>query len=201
MVMVVGTCAVLDPPGADDYIDCACHLGKVMMIVTMGRFQPPHKGHEYLLEQLQRLAEEHQTYAYVAVSPTTGGKDNPLTHDLRVQLLEKMCMQAGSRVKVLADRLKTPIALLQMCLKADPDVIMIVGEDRAPGLQMYVDKIEGARVRIFSLTRVGEGKWQGSSIRALARQRPAPRQKLARLLPAILVGDGDKVVKALRRVR
>ena len=172
-----------------------------MMIVTYGRFQPPHKGHEYLLEQLQRLAEEHQTYAYLAESPTTGGKDNPLTHDLRVQLLEKMCMQAGSRVKVLADRLKTPIALLQMCLKADPDVIMIVGEDRAPGLQMYVDKIEGARVRIFSLARVGEGQWQGSAIRALARQRPAPRQKIATLLPDILVGDVDGLVKALRRVR
>lgn len=201
MVLVVGACAVLDPLGACDYSGCSHHLGKVMMIVTMGRFQPPHNGHAYLLEQLQRLAEEHQTYAYVAVSPTTGGKDNPLSHDIRVQLLEKMCMQAGSRVKVLADKLKTPVALLQMCLKADPDVIMIVGEDRAPGLQMYADKIVDARVRILSLTRIGEGQWQGSAIRALARQRPAPRQKIAALLPEILVGDVDSVVKALRRVR
>lgn len=170
-----------------------------MTICTYGRYQPPHRGHSYLLEQLQRLAEEHQANAYVAVSPTVGGKDNPLSHDLRITLLEKMCHHAGSRVKVLADRLKTPIALLQLCLKADPDVIMIVGEDRAPGLQAYADKVEGARVRVFSLTRVGD--WRGTTIRALARQRPAPRQKIAALLPEALVDDIDTLVKALRRVR
>jgi len=67
------------------------------LIFTIGRFQPPHKGHELLVnslhnetKKLKRSNKKHLIDEYIFVSASCNDKNNPLTADERIHYLNIM---------------------------------------------------------------------------------------------------------------
>jgi len=67
------------------------------LIFTIGRFQPPHKGHEVLFnylhnetKKLKRANKKHSIDEYIFVSASCNDKNNPLTADERIHYLNIM---------------------------------------------------------------------------------------------------------------
>jgi nicotinic acid mononucleotide adenylyltransferase len=67
------------------------------LVFTIGRFQPPHKGHEVLFNSLhnetkkiKRTNKKHTVDEYIFVSASCNDKNNPLTADERIHYLNIM---------------------------------------------------------------------------------------------------------------
>ena len=67
------------------------------LVFTIGRFQPPHKGHEVLVnslhnetKKLKRANKKHSIDEYIFVSASCNDKNNPLTADERIHYLNIM---------------------------------------------------------------------------------------------------------------
>jgi len=67
------------------------------LVFTIGRFQPPHKGHEVLFnslhnetKKLKRANKKHTIDEYIFVSASCNDKNNPLTADERIHYLKIM---------------------------------------------------------------------------------------------------------------
>ena len=56
------------------------------MIMTYGRFNPPHKGHQLLVDRMKNFKVHYDRFIYI--SPTTG-KNNPLDFETRHHLVSK----------------------------------------------------------------------------------------------------------------
>lgn len=57
------------------------------VILLFGRFQPPTKGHEFLIDFALKMAERQQADAVAFLSPTRDQKKNPLSHDEKVRII------------------------------------------------------------------------------------------------------------------
>lgn len=152
------------------------------VIATFGRFQPPHRGHLYLLDTLEAMVAHYSAdRAIVFVSPTESQPDNPLPWTDRVAALTRL---TPPHVIISPDQHKTPIKALHALRDSGISTIhFVIGAERKGSLVRYVQAQQLPNVQIHALARVGfGGEWAGRRLRALARQR-GQRAHLLTLIP------------------
>jgi hypothetical protein len=67
-------------------------------VFTVGRFQPPTKGHEVLIDKVAEVASEKGADAYVFVSDSMDSKKNPLDPATKVHYMNKMFGDKGVQI-------------------------------------------------------------------------------------------------------
>lgn len=94
------------------------------VVFTYGRFNPPHKGHQRMIEELINLANRTNKQPLVIVSHVTGNSKNPLLVENKIQILKKwfpnLNIIASSRDKSIA----------KLTQNFNKNSIMIVGQNR-----------------------------------------------------------------------
>lgn len=103
---------------------------KKIGVFTFGRFNPPTKGHERLINKVLQLSMIHEATPLVFVSQSKDPKRNPLSPEKKVKYLQMAIPEIANHI--VNDRyVRTPIDALKMLHRQGyTDLIMVVGADR-----------------------------------------------------------------------
>ena len=109
------------------------------IIFSFGRFNPPHKEHGLLFDDLEYFGKKEKIQDIILfTSFTQNSKKNPLSPQDKIFYLRKM---VGKKTKVSDDQsLKSPFNILEDLIKNKKyqKIIFLVGEDRVADFQrMY----------------------------------------------------------------
>lgn len=117
------------------------------VIMTFGRFNPPHRGHQLILDKMMKIgASEKRLY----LSPTVG-KNNPLTFQERYDLVRKF---ADPEIIVSEVQHKDVFAAIKFVYELGfSDLHLVVGGDRFKELSKRVPMYNGDLYK-FNTTRV-----------------------------------------------
>lgn len=115
--------------------------------VTIGRFQPFHRGHAEIIRTLAR----QNSKVIVIVAGNTVDKKNPFPYDLRLKLMEKSLADVWSKIEVYPAKfggknsgyipgvLSDIIKNTKSSLSADTAFTVMVGADRFPEMQKQIE--------------------------------------------------------------
>lgn len=98
------------------------------IVICFGRFNPPHIGHQSLLEFTLRTAQQHHADVRVYPSQSQDPKKNPLPFREKVRFLKMLFprMQFNDNTAI-----RTPIDALMDCARMGyTDVVVVAGSDR-----------------------------------------------------------------------
>lgn len=108
--------------------------------VTFGRFSPPTNGHLKLLEAVaNQPADSKQIYT----SHSQDKKKNPLSYDVKIQLLQQLVSEQHIGVTVVPTEARTLVQVLGELTGQFDVTIVVVGSDRVPEFQALLDKYNG----------------------------------------------------------
>lgn len=127
-------------------------------VLVFGRFQPPTKGHEKLIDVLVKTAVEVGGEPFVVPSPTKGDKD-PLSLNTRLRVLERFFPNTNV---VWHEGVKDVFTAIQNFGSIGyTDIYLVGGSDRVESFQKlvrYIDHPDATkRLPIKSLTVVNAG--------------------------------------------
>lgn len=110
-------------------------------MITFGRFQPPHLGHEKLINKIASIASGNKYRIYV--SQTNDSKNNPLDYSTKIKFLRKMFSKHGR--SIIEDKsVKTILdALVQIYDQDFTGVDVVVGSDRVDEFRRLLTKYNG----------------------------------------------------------
>ena len=94
------------------------------VVFTYGRFNPPHKGHRMMIEQVIETARKLNKTPVVVVSHSTGNSKNPLPVENKVRILERWF----PNVSIVSSARDKSIA--KITENFNKNSVMIVGENR-----------------------------------------------------------------------
>jgi len=77
-------------------------------VFTFGRLNPPHYGHQALVQTLQKVAKEKGADWYLFVSSKTGDEKNPLTYEQKVWWIQALFPETKGHL-VIDSSIKTPL--------------------------------------------------------------------------------------------
>jgi len=130
------------------------------IVVTVGKFSPPHTGHLALIEFLSEQANKLNAKAYVAPTESNNKEENPLTFKQKVKYMTEM-LKPFSNVELWPAMTKSPYELIRdLCFECEKSgggtVTMFVGSDRVEGftkmanstLKRYQDRNECMNVNV-----------------------------------------------------
>lgn len=109
------------------------------VVISVGRFQPPHRGHRLMIDNLIKLGEQMNADPVIIVVDS-GKYDarNPLSGSIRQQYLQKMY----SNVEIITA--KNPyLAVTEMAERGQLPVGGITGADRADSYKKMIGRIFG----------------------------------------------------------
>jgi phosphopantetheine adenylyltransferase len=95
-------------------------------VVVWGRMNPPTIGHEFLVSEAHRIAEEAGGVPLLFLSKTVG-KNNPLTLSERYDLVQEAF---GDQIFVVDENLSNPIDLFKYVAEAFGNIIVVTGVDQ-----------------------------------------------------------------------
>ena len=155
-------------------------MNKSVVIVPLGRFSPPHKEHESLVNSVLKLAKSTRSDAKIFVSRTVDKKKNPLTPQEKIKYLNKMFPGHKGLFDMPPANNPTMIGALAALSGKYDTVHIVLGDDRVAATETLVNKYNGkdftfdkivvhSRHSIIS-TRVGDADGvHASDIRDWAR--------------------------------
>ena len=94
------------------------------VVFTYGRFNPPHKGHRMMIEQVIETARKSNKTPIVVVSHSTGNAKNPLPVENKMRILKRWFPNV-SIVSSAKDR-----SIAKITENFNKNSVMIVGENR-----------------------------------------------------------------------
>jgi hypothetical protein len=125
------------------------------VVCAFGRFQPPTRGHDRIVAQMQRLAASKQADAALFLSQTAQKTTDPLPYREKVAFAR---LAWGTVVQDVA-HVRTPVAMLQyLASKGYTDVVYVAGDDRAKVFRELFTKYNGTEYTFKSITVVSAGK-------------------------------------------
>lgn len=118
-------------------------MKKKPIVITFGRFNPPHIGHEVSINYAINIAEKNKADLAIIPSKTQDNDKNPLSFDRKLYWLNKMF----PRYKKYFDKnahINTPIKALKYYNDLGyQHVIFITGEDRLKEYELLLYKYNG----------------------------------------------------------
>ncbi len=108
------------------------------IVFTFGRFNPPHTGHELLINKVMQVSKRKGYDHGIYVSTSQGDERNPIPYDEKVRLLRA----AFKKSNVAKDKtLKNPFYVAkELSDKGYKNVILVVGGDRVKELERSMKK-------------------------------------------------------------
>jgi hypothetical protein len=105
------------------------------VVFSYGRFNPPTKGHQHLVNFASNLAKEQNADYVLYLSQTHKAPDNPLPWDLK----RRVCQQAFPNVYISNDgTARTPFQALESLCHFYDKVIMVSGKDQ---IELFSEKM------------------------------------------------------------
>ena len=136
------------------------------VVFSFGRFQPPHRGHQILVNKVLEIANS-KNYDNMIYTSQTQDKNNPLSWSDKVDILSRMFPDADiSRNK----KAKNPYKVLsELSDEGYKNVVMVVGSDRMDDFKNMSKYTEG--FDSFELVSAGERKdgISGTEMRKFAK--------------------------------
>jgi hypothetical protein len=129
-------------------------------VILLGRFNPPHKGHEALLGQMKT-----GSWIYVSSSFDKDSRD-PLTVELRISILSKywphLVFLPGKDMWLSLDSV----------LSNYKNITIVTGEDREPDIRRLLKNYptEDSQISIRTIPEKTTGHWRASTLRELIRE-------------------------------
>jgi len=111
------------------------------VVITFGRFQPPHLGHKKIVDRVADLAKGNDYRIFV--SQTHDNKTNPLEYSTKIKFLRKLFPKHGRNI--IEDRgIKSMFdALQRVYTQGYTTVVIVVGSDRVEEFAKVVNKYNG----------------------------------------------------------
>ena len=94
------------------------------VVFTYGRFNPPHKGHRIMIEQVIETARKSNKTPVVVVSHSTGNVKNPLPVENKMRILKRWFPNV-SIVSSAKDR-----SIAKIVENFDKNSVMVIGQNR-----------------------------------------------------------------------
>ena len=102
---------------------------KTSVVFTFGRLNPPHKGHEALLDFCAKQAQKHNAVFRIYLSHSQDSKKNPLTYEEKIWALKTGLPKYSGNIQ--HSPLKNPFEIVEKDLQGYDKIVFCVGEDRA----------------------------------------------------------------------
>jgi len=124
------------------------------VLFTFGRFQPPTKGHEMLINTIITKAKKDYDGADVKIftSPSNDPKKNPLTFEQKIRYL-RLAFSKSKEIFSTDPSIRSPFMAAEMLAKKYDTLVLVVGSDRVPEFQRnmtsFVEK-HGAKLEVIS---------------------------------------------------
>ena len=118
-------------------------MNKSVVIVPLGRFNPPHKEHENLVNAVLKLANQTHSDAKIFVSRTVDKKKNPLTALEKIKYLNKMFPGHRGLFQEPPANNPTIIGALTALTGKYDTVHIVLGAAESAGIKTVVDKYNG----------------------------------------------------------
>lgn len=108
------------------------------VVFTFGRFNPPHVGHELLVNKVVKEARSNGFENMIFASPSEGNIKNPLKYKDKIRYMKAAFRNAN----VVEDRsMKNPFFVAKMLSdEGYKNVILVVGSDRVADLDREIRK-------------------------------------------------------------
>ena len=118
-------------------------MNKSVVIVPLGRFNPPHKEHENLVNAVLKLAKSTHSDAKIFVSRSVDKKKNPLTAPEKIKYLNKMFPGHKGLFQEPPANNPTIIGALAALTGKYDTVHIVLGAAESAGIKHVVDKYNG----------------------------------------------------------
>ena len=118
-------------------------MSKSIVIVPLGRFNPPHKEHASLVDAVIKLAKSTNSDAKVFVSRTVNKKKDPLTPQEKIRFLKKMFPSQKKLFDVPSISNPSMIGVLKSLSGKYNTVHIVLGDDRVAEIKAFTDKYNG----------------------------------------------------------
>lgn len=102
--------------------------------ITFGRFNPPHIGHERLIEAVAKVSRDYRIYA----SLSSDKNKNPLDYKTKIKWLKKMFPQHARHISTDSKINHAPAALQQLYNEGYTKVNFMVGSDQLQSFQFLI---------------------------------------------------------------
>ena len=113
------------------------------VVICFGRYQPPHRGHEKMINAVAALATENRYRIFT--SQSTDNKKNPLLYEEKIRFMRKMFPKAGRNI-IEDSSVYTIFDVLVKLYKQDFNkVTLVVGEDRLSEFRHKLIKYNGVQ--------------------------------------------------------
>lgn len=118
-------------------------MSKSIVIVPLGRFNPPHKEHAHLVDAVIKLAKSTHSDAKVFVSRTVNKKKDPLTPQEKIRFLNKMFPGQKKLFDVPPISNPSMVGVLKSLSGKYDTVHIVLGDDRVAEIKAFTDKYNG----------------------------------------------------------
>ena len=102
------------------------------VVFTYGRFNPPHKGHRLMIEQVIETARKSNKTPVVVVSHSTGNSKNPLPVENKMRILKRWF----PNVTIVSSAKNRSIA--KITENFNQNSIMVVGANRQNSFKFLI---------------------------------------------------------------
>lgn len=118
-------------------------MNKSVVIVPLGRFNPPHEEHKNLVDAVLKLAKQTHSDAKIFVSRSVDKKKNPLTSHEKIKFLNKMFPGHKGLFQEPPVNNPTIIGALAALTGKYDTVHIVLGAAESAGIKSVVDKYNG----------------------------------------------------------
>jgi len=170
-------------------------------VVTFGRFNPPHKGHEKLINKVIAEAKARKAIPLVYASHTKDKKKNPLPYDSKIKYLK---MAFGRAIR--KSNARTIIEVAKELSGRYNNLVVVVGSDRVQEFKLLLTKYNGHEYNYKTIEVVSAGErdpdsdgvsgMSASKLRALAAE--GDFDSFRRGLPLKLSSVAEKIYEEIR---
>jgi nicotinic acid mononucleotide adenylyltransferase len=156
-------------------------------VFSFGRFNPPTKGHEKLVQAMVSVAKQHRAAHFLFLSQTQKAPTDPLSWTDKVRFVKAIFKGVSVSVDTT---IKTPFQALELLGKSYKNVILVVGQDRVEDFQTRMELYtEQFGIENFQVVSAGDRDADSDSVEGVsaskARQYAADEQfdKFAETIP------------------
>ena len=125
------------------------------IVYAFGRFQPPTKGHQLVVNAVTEIAKQHKCGYVIYVSRTQDKKKNPLPINSKMAYLQEMF--PGVHFVAASDEARTFIEAAKVLNGKYRNLIMVAGSDRVPTFKETLEKYNGVEYNYDSINVISSG--------------------------------------------
>lgn len=125
------------------------------IVYAFGRFQPPTKGHQLVINAVTEIAQQHKCGYVIYVSRTQDKKKNPLPINSKMTYLKEMF--PGIHFVAASDEARTFIEAAKVLNGKYRNLIMVAGSDRVPAFKETLEKYNGVEYNFDSINVISSG--------------------------------------------